>query len=139
MKKQESGRSMIEMLGVLAIIGVLSIGGIAGYTLSMNRYRANKIADVANKLASLAYSECMSQLATGSVTSEANCNALKVGKNTAEHFGLGTPENTILTVTAINRTNGVTITAVNIPENLINAYKSITNANDQGVVTIKQN
>ena len=28
----ESGRSMVEMLGVLAIIGVLSIGGIAGYT-----------------------------------------------------------------------------------------------------------
>ena len=27
---QESGRSMIEMLGVLAIIGVLSVGGIAG-------------------------------------------------------------------------------------------------------------
>ena len=26
----ESGRSMIEMLGVLAIIGVLSVGGIAG-------------------------------------------------------------------------------------------------------------
>ena len=28
MKKLESGRSMVEMLGVLAIIGVLSIGGI---------------------------------------------------------------------------------------------------------------
>ena len=27
----QSGRSMVEMLGVLAIIGVLSIGGIAGY------------------------------------------------------------------------------------------------------------
>ena len=27
MKKTEAGRSMIEMLGVLAIIGVLSIGG----------------------------------------------------------------------------------------------------------------
>ena len=35
MKKLESGRSMVEMLGVLAIIGVLSIGGISGYTLSM--------------------------------------------------------------------------------------------------------
>jgi type II secretory pathway pseudopilin PulG len=39
----ESGRSMVEMLGVLAIIGVLSIGGIAGYTMAMNRYRANEI------------------------------------------------------------------------------------------------
>ena len=39
----ESGRSMVEMLGVLAIIGVLSIGGIAGYTMAMNKYQANEI------------------------------------------------------------------------------------------------
>ena len=39
----ESGRSMVEMLGVLAIIGVLSIGGIAGYTMAMNKVRANEI------------------------------------------------------------------------------------------------
>lgn len=48
--KQENGRSMVEMLGVLAIIGVLSIGGIAGYTMAMNRYRANEIIDAASKL-----------------------------------------------------------------------------------------
>ena len=30
------GRSMIEMLGVLAIIGVLSVGGIAGYSKAMS-------------------------------------------------------------------------------------------------------
>ena len=42
---------MVEMLGVLAIIGVLSIGGIAGYTIAMNRYRANEIIDTAAKLA----------------------------------------------------------------------------------------
>ena len=51
---QESGRSMVEMLGVLAIIGVLSIGGIAGYTMAMNRYKANEIlnaASVANVMA----------------------------------------------------------------------------------------
>ncbi len=38
----ESGRSMIEMLGVLAIIGVLSVGGIAGYSKAMMKYRINK-------------------------------------------------------------------------------------------------
>ncbi len=54
--KNESGRSMVEMLGVLAIIGVLSIGGIAGYVLSMNRYRANNLIDLGAKFASLAYS-----------------------------------------------------------------------------------
>lgn len=41
--KQEQGRSMVEMLGVLAIIGVLSIGGITGYTIAMNRHRTNEI------------------------------------------------------------------------------------------------
>ncbi len=38
----QSGRSMVEMLGVLAIIGVLSIGGIAGYSLAMQKYRTNQ-------------------------------------------------------------------------------------------------
>ena len=50
----ESGRSMVEMLGVLAIIGVLSIGGIAGYTMAMNRYRANEVLDAASKVAIIA-------------------------------------------------------------------------------------
>ena len=40
--KNESGRSMVEMLGTLAIIGVLSIGGIAGYNYGMDKYRTNE-------------------------------------------------------------------------------------------------
>ena len=36
------GRSMIEMLGVLAIIGVLSVGGIAGYSKAMQKWEDNK-------------------------------------------------------------------------------------------------
>ena len=36
------GRSMIEMLGVLAIIGVLSVGGIAGYSKAMTKFKINK-------------------------------------------------------------------------------------------------
>ena len=38
----EKGRSMIEMLGVLAIVGVLSVGGIAGYSKAMEKYKINK-------------------------------------------------------------------------------------------------
>ena len=38
----QSGRSMIEMLGVLAIIGVLSVGGIAGYSKAMTKFKINK-------------------------------------------------------------------------------------------------
>ena len=41
-KNYESGRSMVEMLGTLAIMGVLSIGGIAGYSYGMDKYRANE-------------------------------------------------------------------------------------------------
>lgn len=40
--RQCCGRSMIEMLGVLAIIGVLSVGGIAGYSKAMQMYKLNK-------------------------------------------------------------------------------------------------
>ncbi len=41
----EAGRSMIEMLGVLAIIGVLSVGGIAGYSQAMSKYKVTKTTD----------------------------------------------------------------------------------------------
>ncbi len=44
-KFSQLGRSMIEMLGVLAIIGVLSVGGIAGYSKAMEQYKLNKLKD----------------------------------------------------------------------------------------------
>ncbi len=44
----QDGRSMVEMLGVLAIIGVISLGGIAGYKMAMERYQANQIANEIN-------------------------------------------------------------------------------------------
>ena len=46
----QTGRSMVEMLGVLAIIGVLSVGGIAGYTSAMRQYRANEIVNATSML-----------------------------------------------------------------------------------------
>ena len=42
---QEKGRSMVEMLGVLAIIGVLSVGAISGYSKAMFKYKLNKQAE----------------------------------------------------------------------------------------------
>ena len=44
------GRSMIEMLGVLAIIGVLSVGGIAGYSKAMLMWHSNKQKDLLTTL-----------------------------------------------------------------------------------------
>ena len=45
MKNEQSGRSMVEMLGVLAIIGVLSVGGISGYSKAMAKYKLTKAQD----------------------------------------------------------------------------------------------
>ena len=45
-KNNQYGRSMVEMLGVLAIIGVLSVGGIAGYSKAMFKQKANKTMDI---------------------------------------------------------------------------------------------
>ena len=39
----QSGRSMVEMLGTLAIMGVLTIGGIAGYRYAINKNRSNEL------------------------------------------------------------------------------------------------
>lgn len=44
----EKGRSMVEMLGVLAIIGVLSVGAISGYSKAMMKYKLNKQAEQLN-------------------------------------------------------------------------------------------
>ena len=41
----ELGRSMIEMLGVLAIVGVLSIGGISGFQKAMNKHKINQVTE----------------------------------------------------------------------------------------------
>ena len=49
--RTQFGRSMIEMLGVLAIIGVLSIGGIALYRRAVNNHHANTILDDVNRFA----------------------------------------------------------------------------------------
>ena len=38
----QSGRSMVEMLGVLVIIGVLSVGAISSYSMAMYKYKLNK-------------------------------------------------------------------------------------------------
>ena len=49
--QNESGRSMVEMLGVLAVMGILSIGGIAGFNYAMDKSKANDILDGVNKRA----------------------------------------------------------------------------------------
>ena len=52
MRTDQFGRSMVEMLGVLAIIGVLSVGSIAGYQKAITKHRLNKQAENFNLLLS---------------------------------------------------------------------------------------
>ena len=49
--KMENGRSMVEMLGVLAVMGVLSIGGVAGYRYAIDKMNANDIINEVRKRA----------------------------------------------------------------------------------------
>ncbi len=44
-RNDQKGRSMVEMLGVLAIIGVLSVGGISGYSKAMAKFKLTKAQD----------------------------------------------------------------------------------------------
>lgn len=75
-KKSESGRSMVEMLGVLAIIGVLSVGGIAGYSLSMRRHRANQVVDYVSKFAATLYGQCQLFIQEGITNGSDTCNMI---------------------------------------------------------------
>ncbi len=72
----ENGRSMVEMLGVLAIIGVLSVGGIAGYSKAMNKYKINKTNDQVSMLVANIRTLFASQ---GNYADLNNGNAIKFG------------------------------------------------------------
>ncbi len=60
-KAVSSGRSMIEMLGVLAIIGVLSVGGIAGYSKAMEKIHVNKIVNMISDISATIKTAYISQ------------------------------------------------------------------------------
>lgn len=76
MKYNENGRSMVEMLGVLAIIGVLSVGGIAGYSKAMNKYKINKTTDQVSMLVANIRTLFSSQ---GNYKDLTNAQAIKFG------------------------------------------------------------
>ena len=81
----QSGRSMVEMLGTLAIIGVLSIGGITGYSYGMDKYRAN---ETTNQIMLRAI-DLMTQAAQRNETL-----SLAGWNNEASQYDFGTPEYT---------------------------------------------
>lgn len=60
-KMMQLGRSMVEMLGVLTVIGVLSIVGLQGYRRAMNKIHANELMDLVTKV----YNEHYAQIVVG--------------------------------------------------------------------------
>lgn len=85
MRVNEQGRSMIEMLGVLAIVGVLSVGGIAGYSKAMNKFKTNKAIDQINMLSTNIRTLFSSQ---GNYTGMNNKVLVKAGVIPAEMYTL---------------------------------------------------
>ena len=59
-KRSQRGRSMVEMLGVLAIVGVLSVGGVYGYGVAMKKHKANELLHQASMLATTVSAQVMS-------------------------------------------------------------------------------
>ncbi len=75
--RSQSGRSMVEMLGVLAIIAILSIGGIVGFRLAMNYYQANQIAHEMNMMrtdAQIKIAQGTEELVLGNPYDDGNIN-----------------------------------------------------------------
>ena len=62
--KSQSGRSMVEMLGVLAIVGVLSVGGVYGYGVAMKKHKANELLHQASMLATTISAQAMTNNGT---------------------------------------------------------------------------
>ena len=61
--KMENGRSMVEMLGVLALMGLLTILGAKGYNMAMERVASTRILNEVNKR-SVVYAQQMMSNAT---------------------------------------------------------------------------
>ena len=59
-RKNETGRSMVEMLGVLSIIGVLSVGGISAYSKAVEKHKANEALHKASLMATTVSAYAMS-------------------------------------------------------------------------------
>lgn len=45
----EKGRSLTEMLGVLAVIGVLTVASLVGYTYAINKFKTNDLIEELNR------------------------------------------------------------------------------------------
>ena len=100
----ESGRSMVEMLGVLAIIGVLSIGAVAGYKFALNKFRANEIINELNARALSVSAQMLSTTTpyeSDEVIEDGFGNTLAVGYSAESAVSSQNPEYFEITINGI--------------------------------------
>ena len=117
LKQTQSGRSMIEMLGVLAIVGVLSAGGIAGYSMAMQSYKTSALVEKVNLIAQQGRVLYNGQYSNTTDGENSNTTDGKMGKKLVSAgmiTDLNNPFGGVLTVTGATTTFTVTSTA-NIP------------------------
>ena len=75
-KYNQIGRSMVEMLGVLAVVGVLSLGGIAGYNKASRMLRLNNLKDDLSHIIANVRTTFLTQVNYHNISAE---NMIKVG------------------------------------------------------------
>lgn len=71
---------MIEMLGVLAIVGILSAGAISGYSMAMEQYKSNLLIERVQ----LIVSRARTIYKNGDYTGISNQNLIDSGKLSAK-------------------------------------------------------
>ncbi len=80
MKENQTGRSMIEMLGVLAVVGILSTGGISGYQRAVKKYKLNTLIEQLNELVMNVRTSYMKETSFANVSEQTLIN-LKIVPN----------------------------------------------------------
>ena len=116
---EQSGRSMVEMLGVLAIIGVLSVGGISGYSKAMAKYKINQCLDQISTLIVNIRSVFVNQTSFADATT---ANIIALGIPTADMLNAaGTamvnPFNGAITITPGNGNTSFKVTYAGFDKN----------------------
>lgn len=130
-KNSESGRSLVELLGVLAIMGVLSVLAVFFFGIAMNRYKANEILNEGQKRAMAA----SSAIAVGNQgTQHGNTAYIR------DYFLSGFDDNELFDVQFGNPVQvaygEINVPVSNIPSKICEYMKGMAGDNKTGIVSV---
>ncbi len=95
-RKIENGRTLLEMIGVITMIGVLTVGGTSLYTQAMAKVRLNNLLEEVRKRALVADRKTSSRYTYGMF------NAQGGGAKSVTSYGYGIGDNN----SGVNRSDG---------------------------------